>query len=122
MPKRMKEYLILILILIFFFLLFLSRNLTCIFYEITGLYCPGCGITRMFLALSRFEVSKAFRYNPLVFCLLIFSLLYVLYNLIRYKKIRKLNSKIIIGLVIIVILFGILRNLPCFDFLAPTIL
>ena len=121
MLKKKKEYLILIVILIFFFILFLSRNLTCIFYDITGLYCPGCGITRMFLALSKLDFYQAFRYNSLVFCLLLFALMYIFYYLGCYKKVKKLNSKATIVLIIIVILFGILRNIPYFEFLAPTV-
>lgn len=121
MLKKKKEYLILTVILIFFFILFLSQNLTCIFYDITGLYCPGCGITRMFLALSKLEFYQAFRYNSLVFCLLLFALMYIFYNFGCYKKVKKLNSKATIVLIIIVILFGILRNIPYFEFLAPTV-
>ena len=120
MRKKIKEYLIFIIILIFFFLLLLSQELKCLFNEMTGLYCPGCGITRMFIAFLKLDVYQAFRYNPLIFMFIIFFAVYVICSLIRYKKIKEPNNKLILALVIITVLFGILRNIEYFNFLAPT--
>ena len=39
----------------------------CPIKALTGLNCPGCGITRMFVALFHGDIYQAFRYNPLVF-------------------------------------------------------
>lgn len=121
--KEMKLILLLISFLIIFLFLNKVFNFTipCLFHEITNLYCPGCGITRMFLALFKLDFYQAFRYNPLVFILLILSIVYFL-----VKKIGKLNFKlpnyIYYYLLFIVIIYGILRNIPLFSFLAPTIL
>ena len=122
MLKKIKEYLILIIIWIFFFTLLLNQDLKCFFYEITGLYCPGCGITRMILSLVQFDFYQAFRYNPLIFLFGIFFVLYVVYCFIRYKKYKTVSNKLSIALAIITILFGILRNISLFNFLAPTII
>ena len=119
--KEMKLILLLISFLIIFSFLNKVFNFTipCLFHEITNLYCPGCGITRMFLALFKLDFYQAFRYNPLVFILLILSIVYFL-----VKKIGKLNFKlpnyIYYYLLFIVIIYGILRNIPLFSFLAPT--
>lgn len=119
--KEMKLILLLISFLIIFLFLNKVFNFTipCLFHEITNLYCPGCGITRMFLALFKLDFYQAFRYNPLVFILLILSIVYFL-----VKKIGKLNFKlpnyIYYYLLFIVIIYGILRNIPLFSFLAPT--
>ena len=119
--KEMKLILLLISFLIIFLFLNKVFNFTipCLFHEITNLYCPGCGITRMFLALFKLDFYQAFRYNPLVFVLLILSIVYFL-----VKKIGKLNFKfpnyIYYYLLVIVIIYGILRNIPLFSFLAPT--
>lgn len=121
--KEMKLILLLISFLIIFLFLNKVFNFTipCLFHEITNLYCPGCGITRMFLALFKLDFYQAFRYNPLVFILLILSIVYFL-----VKKIGKLNFKfpnyIYYYLLFIVIIYGILRNIPLFSFLAPTTL
>ena len=86
---------------------------------ITGLDCPGCGITRMFVALFHGNIYQAFRYNPLVFIELpILLILIILYN--HKKEYRKVINIIFIILVVITIVYGVLRNIPMFYLLAPT--
>ena len=36
----------------------------CLFRQVTGLKCPGCGVTGMCLALLRLDLAAAFRWNP----------------------------------------------------------
>ena len=38
--------------------------LPCLFRQVTGLKCPGCGVTSMCLALLRLDFAAAFRWNP----------------------------------------------------------
>ncbi len=45
-------------------------SLGCAFLRTTGLQCPGCGISRMFLALSRLDLRAAFQYHPVGLILL----------------------------------------------------
>lgn len=101
-----------------------GNGLPCIFHKITGFYCPGCGISRMFISIAKFDFYQAFRYNPLVFILLILFFIYVIIELIHFKKkgyYFKINKWLYIILLVIVISFGILRNVPYFSFLAPTV-
>jgi hypothetical protein len=37
--------------------------LPCIFHRMTGLYCPGCGMTRALHALVHFDLLRAIRMN-----------------------------------------------------------
>lgn len=37
----------------------------CLFRRLTGIPCPGCGMTRAFLAAFRLDFSEAFRMHPL---------------------------------------------------------
>lgn len=104
--------------------IFTKRGIPCVIHKITGLYCPGCGITRMFISLFKLNIYQAFRYNPLVFILLIMCALYFLADFLKFKISKahiKLPKSIYIILLITVILFGILRNIPLFSYLAPTI-
>ncbi len=114
-----------IIILIYGILyLFTKKGFPCIFHKITGLYCPGCGITRMFISIFKLNIYQAFRYNPLVFILLIICLFYLLIDALKYKISKthiELPKSVYIVLLIIVIGFGILRNIPLFSYLAPTI-
>ena len=38
----------------------------CIFETVTGIYCPGCGGTRAFIALCRGHIIRSFIYHPFV--------------------------------------------------------
>ena len=42
----------------------------CPVYALTGLSCPGCGVSRMCLALLRLDFAEAFRQNRCVLLLL----------------------------------------------------
>lgn len=96
-----------------------NLGIPCVFHEITGLYCPGCGITRAASSLLQLELNQAFRYNPLLFCLLPLSIVYVAARQLRGPRLAKF---IMIAMVGVTLLFGVLRNLPMMSWLAPTLI
>ena len=66
-----KRY-ILLLAAGFSYLLFCRTtglSLPCPFHAATGLDCPGCGITRLMLALSEGDLAGAFHANEAIFIL-----------------------------------------------------
>ena len=132
-----KKILIMVSILIFIFVLlkmfqtlYYNYHVTipCIFNKITGLFCPGCGVTRMILSITKLDLYQAFRYNPLIFCMLPFIIFYGIDTSIKWIKgtknylYLKINNKAWIIILIITLLFGILRNIPLFKFLIPTVI
>lgn len=50
---------------IFYVLAQKNIGIPCLFYELTGLQCPGCGNSRAALALARLDLPAAFCYNPM---------------------------------------------------------
>ena len=99
-------------------------KIPCVFHEVTGLHCPGCGITRMCLALIRLDFSLAFQCNPLIFSLLPVFLLVAVYFLIRYIRwgtwqTGKWMNVLLVVVVVLLVAFGILRNLPGMEMLQP---
>lgn len=46
-------------------LIWIEHYTNCLFKMTTGLPCPGCGLTRAFLALLRFDLAASFFFNPL---------------------------------------------------------
>lgn len=96
----------------------------CQIYRLTGLSCPTCGVTRMLTELvTNFDLYQAFRYNPLMFVLLPYMLVIGIIQTISYLKHGKFTKhydKILSSIVIIVIAFGILRNIPMLYWLLPT--
>lgn len=100
-------------------------TIPCLWHEMTGLYCPGCGVTRMFDALLTGDLYQAFRYNPFCFLLLPVALiLLVNYCYARYKGrdswVSQMPEWVWVVLIILAIIYGTLRNLPYGSFLAPT--
>lgn len=98
-----------------------SFYIPCLFHWLTGYYCPGCGVTRMFFAILKLNFYQAFRFNPLVFILLCLFIMYMLIKVI-FKINYVIPKRVYYVLIGIIILFGILRNIPLFSFLKPTII
>ncbi|NLN41921.1 MAG: DUF2752 domain-containing protein [Clostridiales bacterium] len=92
--------------------------LPCVFNKVTGLYCPGCGMTRAVHSIMHFKFYQAIRYNALV--VLIPPLLIIYYLLIMFKWDSKYSKAIIYLAIAIAILYGIARNLSWFNDLMPT--
>lgn len=87
-----------------------------------GIFCPGCGGSRMVFALLKGNFYRALRWNPFLFCSIPYFLTLITvpaYYFIRYNKTPKwiYVSFIIYG--ILLLLFGIIRNLPGMEFLQP---
>lgn len=110
--------------IVYFFITQLGFSIPCMFHKVTGFYCPGCGVTRMCIKLIKFDFYGAFRCNPAVFiCLPFLGVIYAIrcYNYLKQKSSNNnLAIKIIeIMCLVLLILSGILRNIPFFSFLAP---
>ena len=121
--KRMKKLIISVLsvlvagIAYLIFIRLAGWGIPCLFRTFLGIYCPGCGISRMFVALSRFDIHSAFQYNPLVLCLLPFAVAFGSRYAVSYvRKGRtepdRLESVLLFIVMILTVVFWILRNLP----------
>jgi hypothetical protein len=89
----------------------------CGFYAVTGLYCPGCGMTRALHNTVTGDITRAIRFNALlVVAIPVLMYLYVWWATWAFtgKELPKANitkrGYIIIGILITVFMVG--RNLP----------
>ena len=104
---------------------YLDISVPCVFRKLTGLYCPGCGLTRMCSAIIEGDLIAAFRYNPLCFVLFpFFVFLAVRYSILYVKNGKrlgcgKLDVIMLSVLVSLLLIFAVLRNIPLLSFLAP---
>ena len=96
----------------------------CFFHELTGLYCPGCGVQRSFHALLNGHILTAIDYN-LLFILLLPLIIYFILSFALDKKHPSSSfiykSTFSFAVVIVVVSFWLLRNIPYtpFSWLAP---
>ena len=121
MQKRffrvLKRYLIVLGagILYFVFTTVTKIGIPCPFYYITGLQCPGCGISRMMIALARLDFTQALQYNPFIFLTLPILLFIIFYSDYLYIKtgngsLGKWNFLMAAELTGLLI-FGVVRNI-----------
>ena len=106
------------------FVLLTGWRLPCVFYVVTGKYCPGCGITRMCMALARMDLVTAVRNNAFVMMLLPVYVPYGIYRGIAYikdgrKGLKRWESLLVILTALLMIFFWVLRNTKTCAFLAP---
>lgn len=93
----------------------------CPLYSLTGLACPGCGLTRGFHALSHGDVLTALDYNallPLFAVLIGFGFLSMVYFAVRGRRtsINLLHPNALWVFFCLLIVFGVTRNLPWYPF------
>ena len=95
----------------------------CLFHELTGWNCPGCGGTRAAYQLLHGHLLHALRDNALFVLVLAVLAVWGVWGLIR--RIRKqpatcnVPARVWWGFLVIVLLFTVLRNLPGFAWLSP---
>lgn len=90
-------------------------RIPCLFREVTGLQCPGCGTSRMALALMRLDIPAAFVYNPVAFFSFPAWFLISIGAFVgRPKALRSSKNllRILYINIAVYMIFAVLRNLP----------
>lgn len=57
---------------------------SCMFRHLTGVDCPGCGLTRSFVHVARGDICEAFRFNAMGPILYLICLLQIPYRISEY--------------------------------------
>ncbi len=95
----------------------------CEFHRLTGLNCPGCGMTRAVYALLHGDWRAALRDNALLVAALVTLGLrggWFAANRFRGRKNGDFFPvKFLWPLLVVALVFTVLRNLPAFAFLSP---
>lgn len=123
MGKSLKKSIWVVLILVIPLYFFYNPSNSdffpkCPLYKTTGVYCPGCGSQRAIHDVVNFNLTEALSHNLLavtILPLVLFS--YLFFRDFYYKVIYHPKTPWI--LLVIILLFWILRNLPSFSYLAP---
>lgn len=88
----------------------------CLFHVITGFKCPGCGMTRMCVALLRLDFVGAFHHNQVLFFLMPLLGSIFLSDTVAYVKtgrwsVGRVQSYILYVSIAVLIVFGVIRNI-----------
>ena len=97
------------------FVLHTGIGIPCLFYEITGFKCVGCGISRMFISLIRLDFVTAFKHNSFIFITGSFIIVYLVCSEVKYviygsRRMGKWEIFMWVEL-ILALVYGILRNI-----------
>jgi hypothetical protein len=95
----------------------------CEFHQLTGLNCPGCGATRALYALLHGDFATALHDNALLLLLMAAAAGRGLWLAVEKYRGRPAGDfyprHSLWVLLTLALVFGVVRNLPWFSFLAP---
>lgn len=90
----------------------------CVFYKLTSLHCPGCGVQRAIHSLLHGEIVSALMFNALA----VLALPLLCYSLVawvfEYRRLLPLSvsSKLSYSILFGTLAFWIARNVPLYPF------
>lgn len=101
------------------FVSYTGLAIPCLFRKVTGLLCPGCGVTGMCVALLHLDWRGAFSCHPVLFVLLLpltavficGAAGYVQNGRFRFARWQNLSLYVSVAALVI---FGVVRNLVRF--------
>lgn len=125
LKRTIKNTIAILCLGIFLYILYdFHIRIPCAFKTLTHLNCPSCGVSRMCVSISHGDIKSAFYYNQvLIFLTPLIALYYIFYQ-IRYigtgqRKISKLENNTMILIIVILVIYGIVRNLPFYPYRLP---
>lgn len=87
----------------------------CLFRVLTGLYCPGCGMTRALHALLHADAATAWTMNPMMVLMLALLPAMAWHQFGRQPALPASFSRVLMNgkaWIALLVVFGVLRNLP----------
>ena len=80
MNTTLKRFIKNILVVFILIAIFYILDIGCIFKKLSGLSCPGCGMTRAWLSFLKGDIGKAFYYHPLFWMIIVIPAIALIRN------------------------------------------
>lgn len=99
-------------ILYYIFISVTGKTIPCLFRSITGLKCPGCGITTLCRYLIKFRVVDAVKCNiglTLLFPFICHVIAIETYNFVNCKQ--SVKNYEAVAIIIMLLIWGVIRNI-----------
>lgn len=114
MKRRIFAIFLILLVLVGCFVLYFVNPsehtlVPCIFHELTGLNCPGCGITRASYSLLHLDLAAAVKFNAFFVLTLILVPIYVIIKVV--KRDFELKTSHAYAYLFCMIVFTVFRNI-----------
>lgn len=114
--KRLCKVLIISAVILAVCVLIYVISPACMIKSAFGIECPACGTSRMVSAVLSLDFNTAFQLNPFMFIALPVSVVFAIYEMIKYVKNgyamrAKWEKGFLIILLVLSIIFMIFRNL-----------
>ena len=97
-PSHLGPKLVITMLMGGILLLWIWLNLPCLFRTVTGLPCPGCGMSRAWMSVAHLDFSVAVSYHPMFWSVPVFWV-FMMYDL-QLLKSRRVNA-MLIGVLIV---------------------
>lgn len=122
MSERFQKVIVQLIVLLFSgigYYIFYQKTgigIPCLFHSVTGLYCPGCGITRVITYTVQGQFLTAMSYNHALFFLLPVLAVLFLSMMISYiktgnKKLSSLQTFILCLIIIVLCSYALIKNI-----------
>ena len=105
MNTTLKRFIKNILVLFILIAIFYILDIGCIFKKLSGLSCPGCGMTRAWLSFLKGDIGKAFYYHPLFWMMIVIPAI----TLIRKRISDSLFKGILICCIVLLMVCYLIR-------------
>ncbi len=86
----------------------------CPMVMVTGLPCPGCGLTRAGISLLKFDFVRAFEVHPFIYPIVFYMLLFSWNRYVRERQMGNFLRVLLIIIMILIMIFYVWRMLEYF--------
>ena len=118
LKKRLVTYICVLAagVVYFIWIKLTGIGIPCIFHELTGWSCPGCGVTTLIMSVAAGRLDLARAANPFLFFtwpLIVFFLVWNEIEVIKGKKFKadKIVQILLIAYIAALLIFGVTRNI-----------